>query len=176
MIVNVLLLTGLFFLNFLYQTDYTYKASDLRKIYYQAAKDKKTYERLAEHLAQYKGNDVLIQGFQAGIEGVGAKYASGLYAKIRHVRNSAKAFEEVVKKDPNNPEIRFLRYTIEYHVPRYLLMSGHLHDDKKVIFSSLLTYPRSGMDAEAFKIIREYFLRGDHSTAEEKKQLRNLGV
>ncbi|MDQ4141788.1 MAG: hypothetical protein M3142_14865 [Bacteroidota bacterium] len=173
---NVLLLTGLLFIYSFFQTEFTYKASDLRKIYYQAAKDKNTYEQLSRHLAQYKGNDVLIQGFQAGIEGVGAKYASGLYAKLRHVRSSAQAFEKVVKKDPGNPEIRFLRYIIEYHVPRYLLMSGHLEDDKKVIFNNLLTYPGSGIDAEAFKIMRDYFLKGDHSTAEEKKQLRNLGV
>ncbi|PSR52220.1 hypothetical protein AHMF7605_01130 [Adhaeribacter arboris] len=173
---NVLLLTGLLFYQFFFQTEFTYKPAELRKVYFQAAKDKNAYEQLAQQLAQYKGNDVLIQGFQAGIEGVGAKYASGLYAKLKHVRSSARAFEEVIKKDPRNPEVRFLRYTIEYHVPRYLLMSGHLQDDKKVIFSSLLTYPRSGMDADAFKIMREYFLRGDHSTNDEKKQLRNLGV
>ncbi|QMU29418.1 hypothetical protein [Adhaeribacter radiodurans] len=170
------LLTGLLFFQFFFQTDFTYKAADLRKLYYQAAKDKKTYEQLAQHLTQYKGNDVLIQGFQAGIEGVGAKYASGLYSKLKHVRNSAREFEEVVKKDPHNPEIRFLRYTIEYHIPRYLLMSGHLQEDKKVIFNSLLSHPRSGVDADAFKIMREYFLKGDHSTAEEKRQLLKLGV
>lgn len=173
---NVLLLTGLLFFYSFFQTDFTYKASDLRKIYYQAANEKQVYEQLAQHLANYKGNDVLIQGFQAGIEGVGAKYASGLYSKIKHVRNSAQAFEKVISKDPQNPEVRFLRYTIEYHIPRYLLMSGNLQEDKKIILNSLLTYPRSGVDAEAFKIMRDYFLRDNHSTADEKKQLRNLKV
>ncbi|QNF34275.1 hypothetical protein HUW51_16670 [Adhaeribacter swui] len=171
---NVLLLTGLLFIISFVQTDLTYKIPELRKMYFQAANEKEAYEQLAPHLARYKGNDVLIQGFQAGIEGVGAKYASGLYTKIKHVRNSAQAFEKVISKDPYNPEVRFLRYTIEYHIPRYLLMSGHLHEDKKVIMKSLLTYPDSGVDADAFKVMRDYFLRDDHTTTDEKKQLRNL--
>ncbi len=172
---NVLLLTGLLFYSF-FQTDLTYKVSDLRKVYFRAANEKQAYTQLSQHLAKYKGNEVLVQGFQAGIEGVGAKYASGLYSKLKHLRSSAQAFEKVISKEPYNPELRFLRYTIEYHVPRYLLMSGHLQDDKKVILKNLLTYPRSGVDPEAFKIMRDYFLRGNHSTADEKKHLRNLKV
>ena len=173
---NVLLLTGLLFIFSFFQTDFTYKPSDLRRIYFQAANEKHAYEQLAPHLAKYKGNDVLVQGFQAGIEGVGAKYASGLYSKLKHIRNSAQAFEKVISKDPTNPEVRFLRYTIEYHVPRYLLMSGHLQDDKKIILNSLLAHPRSGVDPEAVKIMRDYFLRGNHSNTDEKKQLRNLRI
>lgn len=173
---NVLLLTGLLFFYSFFQTEFTYKHADLRKIYFQAANEKKAYEQLVPHLAKYKGNDVLIEGFQAGIEGLGAKYVSGIYTKLKHIRNSAHAFEKVIDKDPQNPEIRFLRYTIEYHIPRYLLMSGHLQDDKKIILNSLLAYPRSNVDPEAVKVMRDYFLRDNHSTADEKKQLRNLKV
>ncbi|RDC62228.1 hypothetical protein [Adhaeribacter pallidiroseus] len=173
---NVLLLPGLLFIFSFFQTNLTYKAADLRNVYFKAANEQQAYEQLAPHLAKYKGNDVLIQGFQAGIEGVGAKYASGLYAKIKHVRKSAQDFEKVISKDPYNPEVRFLRYTIEYHIPRYLLMSGHLQEDKKVIFKSLLNYPDSGIEPDAFKIMRDYFLRGNHSTADEKQKLRNLKV
>ncbi len=171
---NVLLLTSLLFINLIFQTEFTYKASDLRKVYVTAAKDKNAYERLAKHLADYKGDDVLVKAFRAGIVGMGAKYAWGPYAKLKHVRSSAHLFEEILKEDPNNAEVRFLRYTIEYYVPRYLLMSGHLQDDKKVVLTSLFEYPNSKIKAEAFKIMREYFLEGDHSTDEEKKRLLNL--
>ncbi|CAA9227032.1 MAG: hypothetical protein AVDCRST_MAG95-814 [uncultured Adhaeribacter sp.] len=171
---NVLLLIGLLYFNFLFQTEYTYKVADLRQIYLQAANEEKTYDQLVRHLAKYKGNDVMVQAFQAGITGLGAKYASGLYSKLKHVRSSANQFEKVVERDPVNPEIRFLRYVIEYHVPRYLLMSGNLHEDKKIVMSSLLDYPRVKLDPEAAKIMRDYFVRGDHCTESEKKQLRNL--
>ena len=173
---NVLLLTSLLYFCSLFQTDLNYEVADLRKVYYQATKDKKTYDQLARHLAKYEGNDVMVQGFQAGIAGVGAKYASGFYAKLKLVRTASHAFEKVVKKDPHNPEIRFLRYTIEHHIPRYLLMSGHMQEDKKIVLNGLLTYPRSGIDAEVFKLMREYFLRSDHSTEEERKMLLNLKV
>lgn len=171
---NLLFITSLLFFNLLFQPEFTYKIPDLRKVYSQATKDKETYEQLAKHLADYKGNEVMVLGFQAGIQGVGAKYARGFYAKLKQVRTSAHLFEEVLKKDADNPEVRFLRYTIEYHIPRYLLMSGNLQDDKRIILNSLHTYPRSGIDAEAFRIMREYFLRGDHCSAEEKMRLRAL--
>lgn len=171
---NVLLLISLLFINTLFQNNLTYKISDLRKVYYQASKDRNAYDQLHQHLDNYKGTDLVVQGFRAGLEGMGAKYAWGPYAKLRQVRNSARLFEEILTKDPNNAEVRFLRYTVEYYIPRYLLMSGNLQDDKKVIFTNLLAYPKSRLDAESFKTMRDYFLKGNHSTEDEKKQLRNL--
>lgn len=163
------LLTGLFF-----QSEYTYKVPDLRHLYEKSAKDKATCEKLITHLNQYKGQDPVVLGFKAGVEGMMAKHAWSPYAKIKHLRTSADIFEKVIKKHPQVAEVRFLRYSLEFFIPSYLNMSGHLDEDKKIFLESLFRYPKSDIDAEVFNSIRGFLLRHpDQLTEQEKRQLYN---
>jgi hypothetical protein len=165
-----LLLTGLFI-----QTEFTYKVPDLRRLYEKSAKDKTTCEKLVKHLEQYKGYDPVILGFKAGAEGLMAKHAWSPYAKIKHLRTSAEIFQKVISKHPQVAEVRFLRYSLEFFIPRYLNMSGHLDEDKKVFLDSLFRYPKSDLDTDIYHTMRGFLLRHpDQLTEQEKKQLHNL--
>jgi hypothetical protein len=164
------LLTGLF-----YQTEFTYQVPDLRRLYEKGAKDKAICEKLLKHLNQYKGQDPVVLGFKAGVQGMMAKHAWGPYAKIKHLRTSAEIFENVIKKHPQVAEVRFLRYSLEFFIPRYLNMSGHLDEDKKIFLNSLFRYPKSDIDADIYQTIRGFLLRHpEQLTEQEKKQLHNL--
>lgn len=165
-----LTITGL-----IYQPAYTYKITDLRQLYAKGAKDKATCEKLVKHLSIYKGQDPVVLGFEAGVQGLMAKFAWGPYAKIKYLRTSAEMFENVISKHPQVAELRFLRYSLEFFIPRYLNMSGHLNEDKKVFLESLFRYPNSDMDADIYQSIRNFLLKHPEGlTEQEKKQLYNL--
>ena len=165
-----LFITGLFF-----QPEYTYKVTDLLKLYEKGAKDKATCEKLVMHLNNYNGHDPVVWGFKAGAEGMMAKHAWSPYAKIKHLRTSAEQFDEIIKKHPQIAEVRFLRYSLEFFIPRYLNMSEHLDEDKKIFLNSLFHYPKSDIDADIYQTIRSFLLRHpDQLTEQEKKQLHNL--
>ena len=171
----ILLALSLFLTSFTFRSEYTYHVHDLRLLYEKSAKDKATCEKLIKHLDNYKGQDPVVRGFRAGTHGMMAKYAWSPYYKIKHLRTSATLFEEVILKNPQVAEVRFLRYSLEYFIPKYLNMSGHLDEDKKIFLDSLFRFPKSDIDAEVYKIMRAFLQRHpDQLTDHEKKQLKNL--
>ncbi|WP_146895882.1 hypothetical protein [Adhaeribacter aerolatus] len=148
---------------------------DLRRLYEKGAKDEATCERLARHLHNYKGQDPVVLGFRAGTQGMLAKFAWGPYAKIKHLRTSSQLFDEVIKKHPLVAEVRFLRYSLEFFIPRYLNMSHHLEEDKKIFLNSLFRYPNSDIEADVYQAIRHFLLKHPEGlTEQEKKLLYNL--
>ncbi|MGV3585666.1 MAG: hypothetical protein ACO1OF_01590 [Adhaeribacter sp.] len=173
---HLLLLTlSLTFISFFLQTEYTYRVQDLRRLYEKGTKDKATCEKLVHHLKQYKGQDPVVLGFEAGVQGMMAKHAWSPYAKIKHLRTSAQIFEEVINRHPQVAEVRFLRYSLEFFIPRYLNMSEHLDEDKKIFLDQLFRYPNSSLDADVYRSIRGFLLKHpDQLTEQEKKQLYNL--
>jgi hypothetical protein len=163
--------------SFLFQPDYTYKVPDLRQLYAKGAKDKATCEKLARHLNNYKGQDPVVLGFEAGVQGLLAKFAWSPYAKIKYLRTADELFEKVIKKHPRVAEVRFLRYSLEFFIPRYLNMSEHLDEDKKIFLESMFRYPNSDLDADIYQAMRNFLLRHPEGLTEpEKKQLTNLKV
>lgn len=173
---HLLLLTlSLTITSFFLQTEYTYRIQDLRKLYERGTKDKPTCEKLLVHLNNYKGQDPVVLGFAAVTQGMMAKHAWSPYAKIKHLRTSAQIFEKVINKHPQVAEVRFLRYSLEFFIPRYLNMSEHLDEDKKIFLDHLFRYPNSSIDADVYRTIRGFLLRHpDQLTEQEKKQLDNL--
>lgn len=172
---QILLTLSLTITTLFYQIEYTYRVPDLRKLYEKGAKDKATCEKLVSHLNQYKGQDPVVLGFEAGVQGMMAKFVWSPYTKIKHLRTSAELFDQVVKKHPQVTEVRFLRYSLEFFIPRYLNMSEHLDEDKKIFLDSLFRYPNSDIDADVYRTIRGFLLRHpDGLTEPEKKQLHNL--
>lgn len=174
----ILLLTIFFFFTgFLFQSENSYKVHDLRHFLEKSAKDRAACERFVAHLDSYRGKDPVVLGFVAAAQGVMAKHAWSPYYKIKYLRTSALLFEQVIKNHPNVAEVHFLRYTVQFFIPRYLNMSDNLLEDKKVFIASMMNYPKSDLDAEALQIMRLFLLKHpEHLTEQERKFISNMKV
>ncbi|WP_242928545.1 hypothetical protein [Pontibacter vulgaris] len=153
-----------------------YKITDLREHYLMASKSSENARRFNDHMYKYKESNPVILAYRAASEATMAKHAWNPYQKMKHINKAAELFDEAVKRDSHNPEIRFLRFTMEHYVPRYLNMSAHLEEDKKYIIDSLRAHPRSGFSTEWARILRDFMLQKDHSTEAEKKLIRSLKI
>lgn len=172
---QIILSLCLTFTSLLFQPDYTYQVPALRQLYARSAKDKVTCEKLARHLGNYKGQDPVVLGLAAGVQGLMAKFAWSPYTKLKHLRTSSEQFEKIISKHPRVAEVRFLRYSLEFFIPRYLNLSEHLTEDKKVFLESLRQYPHSDLDPEIYQTMRNFLLRHPEGLTEaEKKQLANI--
>jgi hypothetical protein len=168
----VLLLTG-----FLFQSESSYKVHDLRYFMEKSAQEKEVCERFVAHLGNYKGKDPVVLGFRAAAQGIMAKHAWSPYYKLKYLRHSAQLFEQVIKAHPGVAEVHFLRYTVQFFIPRYLNLSHNLEEDKKVFMASLLAFPKSGLDPEAVQIMRRFLMKHpEHLTEQELKLITNLKV
>jgi hypothetical protein len=174
-----ILLLSLFFLfaGLLFQSENTYKVHDLRHFLEKSAQDRATCERFVAHLDKYRGKDPVVLGFGAAAQGIMAKHAWSPYHKLKYLRTSALLFEQVLKAHPQMAEVHFLRYTVQFFIPRYLNMSDNLLEDKKVFVASMLAYPKSDLDAEAVQLMRLFLLKHpEHLTEQERKLISNLKV
>jgi hypothetical protein len=152
----------------LHASDSRYAISQLRSLYPKASQEESTGRKFYEQMAAYKGSEPVVLGYKAVSEALMAKFVWSPYQKIKHVRNSGKIFQEALSQHPRHPEVRFLRYTVEYSVPRYLKMSEHLAEDRDLIADHLLRFPESGVDPEGFRLMSAFMLKENHLSAAEK--------
>ncbi|MEJ8801716.1 hypothetical protein [Pontibacter sp. H249] len=153
-----------------------YNLSTLRQEYLKASKDEAAAKRFHKKMAAYEEKHPVRLAYRGASEAVMAKYAWNPYSKLKHVKTAAGIFEEAVGMDETNPEIRFLRFTVEHYIPRYLNLSGNLEADKAAIIEGLKKHPKSGMPTEMAKTIQSFMLTKDHCTEAEKQVIKSIVI
>ncbi|GAB3526760.1 hypothetical protein GCM10027443_02370 [Pontibacter brevis] len=177
MLKKILLLSLLvFFCSSTWADTTRYNVSQLRLQYLQASKEEAVAKQFHEKMSGYNENDPLVLAYKAASEAVMAKYVWNPYSKLKQIKTANAIYEDAVAMDKNNAEIRFLRFTLQHYVPRYLNLSPHVEEDKKMIIKSLQAYPNSGLSKPLARTIRDFMLTKDHCTEAEKKILRNINI
>ncbi|MCB2377826.1 hypothetical protein LGH70_09555 [Hymenobacter sp. BT635] len=150
-----------------------YHLSALRRHYEQAAADKSAGEKFYKLMADYNDKDAVILGYKGAAEAIRARDAS-MFNKLSYVQAASRTFDQAVALDPNNAEVRFLRFSVETNLPSFLGLSQHVDDDRQLLVQTLLKHPKSGLDAEAFQTVRGFLVSRGHVSDEEAQQLNRI--
>ncbi|WP_305013938.1 hypothetical protein [Hymenobacter mellowenesis] len=150
-----------------------YHPAILRRHYEQAAADKTAGEKFYKLLADYKDRDALVLGYKAAAEAIRARDAS-MFNKLTYVQDAARTFEQAVSLDPRNPEIRFLRFSVESNLPAFLGLSKHVDEDKELLLNAALNHPGTGLDAEAFRTVRGFLVGRGHVSDDDAQKLSKV--
>ncbi|MER2997093.1 hypothetical protein [Pontibacter populi] len=153
-----------------------YKLSELRVEYLAASKDEEAANQFHDKMEKYTGKEPVVLGYKAASEAVMAKYVWNPYFKLKHLNAAMALFEEAVALNKANPEIRFLRFIVEYHIPDYLNMSQHMAEDKAIIIEGLVEHPKSGINKALAQTMRDVMLEKERCTPEEKQLLKSLKI
>jgi hypothetical protein len=153
-----------------------YKLSDLRVQFIEASQDSRAGRDFHKLMSNYEDSNPVVLAYKAVSEAIMAKHVWNPYFKMKYLQTSSEIFEEAVKLDAANPEIRFLRFTVEHYVPRYLNMSKNLQDDKAKIIAGLERHPNSGLSTDMARKMRDFMLTKDHCTEQEKKKLKRIPI
>ncbi|RYE91051.1 MAG: hypothetical protein EOO37_01355 [Cytophagaceae bacterium] len=151
----------------------TYEPATLRRQYQEAAASKEAGDKFYDLLHGYTEQNALVLGYKAASEAIKARDASMLN-KLTYVQQAARTFEQAVNLDPDNAEIRFLRFSVESNVPPFLGLSKHVDEDKKFLLDAALQYPHSGLDAEGFRAVRSFLVERKHVSETEAQQLAQI--
>ncbi|KAA6432282.1 hypothetical protein ACD591_20540 [Rufibacter glacialis] len=170
------LLSLCLFLVALQQKADPYAHSSLLAYYQTATKDEGIARKFITLMDNYQGRDPLKLGYKAVSHAIMAKHVWSPYAKMKYLRQSSQIFEEAVALDKHDPEVRFLRFSIENYIPRYLNMSNNLAEDKKVFMAAIMRHPRSGISSETVKIMRDFLVRKDLLTKQEQQQMEKINL
>lgn len=151
----------------------SFQPAALRRHYEQAAADKQAGEKFYNLLRDYAGQDALVLGYKAASEAIKARDASMLN-KLTYVQQAARTFDQAVRLDSDNAEIRFLRFSVESNLPPFLGLSKHVEEDRAFLLQAALQHPGSGMDAEAFQTVRGFLVGRGHVSDDEAQRLARV--
>ena len=81
--------------------------------------------------------DPVVLAYKGVSEALMAKVKWDPFSKLAHLADARDMIDDAIKMDHDNLEVRFLRFSLEYHVPQIFRISRNMEEDKGVILSNL---------------------------------------
>lgn len=143
---------------------------DIRKQYVQGAENEETAEKLLKAL---KAADTPVTlAYKGAAQAVMAKYATLPSKKYSLAKKGLEMIDNAIAKDPENIEIRYLRFTIQENVPGFLGLSGDMDKDKAVIVKNVSKRKEYQIDDAFLKEMVLFMIDSEECSDEEIEKLK----
>lgn len=128
-------------------------------------------EKLVDYLEEInkKGNE-LLKVYKGAALATTANCEFMPWNKLKNFNNGKSYIESAVNNDPENLEIRFIRFTIQSNIPS-LLNYDNIEEDKDFILKKLLLQSTEKDKSEMNIRIIDYMKNSSHLTLEEQDDL-----
>lgn len=141
---------------------------EIRSLYLKSHKDEACCSELLKKLQNI---DPLKEPVAAGYKGCAtmmmANYTYNPARKLSAFYEGRDLLENVIQKNSENPELRYLRYTIQTNVPSFIGYNKAIESDKKFLIAQV----NNLSDAALKKMIADYLRHSERVTGEEKNKL-----
>jgi hypothetical protein len=114
----------------------------------------------------------LLLGYMGTLEALKAKHAWNPYNKIKYVSRSLKTMHNAILQDPDNLEIRFMRFSIEHYTPAFLGFSKNLNDDREAMIAIIKNNNYGTADFELSQNIIKFLIESNRCTPSEIQFLK----
>ena len=111
--------------------------SEIRALYFNTADNISKCNSLKSLLNSIENKNNIINAYIGANTLLYCKYSDNSFKKYNYFKIGKKMIEDAVKLDPNNLEIKFLRYINQINAPWYLNYKCSIKDDLKFINSNL---------------------------------------
>ena len=102
-----------------------------------------------------------------------AEYSFNPYSKLSFFKKGKNKIEKAIKLKPNNPELRFIRLSVQVNIPSFLGYNDEIKSDKNRVMSALQS-KTFGSDIRFNKKVIEFLSNQNLISASEKKALIDL--
>lgn len=153
----------------------------IRKLFYEAVESEEKLEELEKFFNKNFTERALIYhpillAYTGAIDALKAKHAFNPFTKFSKVVSSLNILERAVSREPNNLEIRFIRFSILHNLPGFLGYSKERNDDICVIVDQLEKKDYILYDPKLQKNVIEFMLDSKRLNASQTVQLKKLAV
>ncbi len=146
---------------------------EIRLAFYEATLDSKKSIPLINKINAIKNPPALLLAYKAATEAVMIKTKWSPFAKFSLLKKSRSSFVEAVEKNSKDVEIRFLRFSVQHHIPEFLGYSKNLDEDKDFIVARIEDYKREAIvNNEMVSYIIDFLIASDRCTAEEIEKVK----
>jgi len=110
---------------------------DVRSMYFKSIDNISKCNSLKVLLNSIENKDNTINAYVGSNTLLYCKFTDDVFEKFSYFEEGKKMIEEAIKMDPNNLEIRFLRYINQKNTPWILNYKNNIKEDYKFITSNL---------------------------------------
>jgi hypothetical protein len=109
---------------------------EVRKAYYLAVDNEESLKAFENILINFNNPDNTILGYIGMSFMLKAKYSWLPNDKWEYFNKGKKFLESAISNDPNNIELRFMRFCIQNNTPSFLAYNKNLEKDREYIFKA----------------------------------------
>lgn len=121
---------------FLLFIDFSLAGHDLKLVrqeFYHAVESREAAQSLYNRLKTAHRGSPILTAYYGSAQTLLAKHSWNPYKKMSLLKSGLADIGTAVQESPENLEIRFLRFSIEYYIPSFLGLSSHLEADQRKI-------------------------------------------
>lgn len=149
------------------------KLSLIRKHYLQATSDLEELEDLWDLVKAYTLEDAsVLFAYKAAARALQAKDSWVPHKKWTYIKEAMQMFKEVIKLDPEQVEIRFLRLTVQHNTPELLDLSENIEEDINSIREHLPRFKAFNMDEGQALFILDFIEKSERLDSGAIAQLK----
>ena len=122
-----MLLLSVLFMNFSFKN---LDLNEVRTSYNKAVQDKKLCEKMIEELELSKEKSVISLAYLGAYQTIWANHVFNPLSKLATFKNGKNNIELAISKEPENVEIRYIRFSVQKNAPSFLGYNSHLKGDR----------------------------------------------
>lgn len=129
------------------------------------------YSELSRRTAE--GKNPLLLAYMGAVQAQLARHTWSPVRKLQYLQLADQTLRQALAMEPNNPEIRFLRFSYQHHVPEFLGLSQDLETDRSYLVSFIAQDAEHNLDMDLVQEMKEFLTNSGRCTLEE---LEIMGV
>ncbi len=113
--------------------NFSFNNSDLNEVrssYSKAVLDKKLCEKMIEELELSKQKSAIALAYLGAYQTIWANHVFNPLSKLATFKKGKNNIELAISKEPENVEIRYIRFSVQKNAPSFLGYNSHLKEDK----------------------------------------------
>lgn len=108
----------------------------VRAGYTQAVSDKEMCKEMIKELSKLKSQSATHLAYLGGLQTIWANHVFSPISKLRTFKEGKGNIEQALKLEPDNPELRFIRLSVQKNAPSFLGYSANIKEDVKFIMEN----------------------------------------
>ena len=144
------------------------KVETVRNLFYEASVNKSAAAKFQKALSVVdKNSSPVLLCYKGVAEMMQAKHVFSPFIKLAKFKNGKSMIEESISRDPDDLELRFLRFSIQSNLPAFLNYDSQIPGDKKKLING---YSRI-KDVELRRRVVDYLSTSKYCTVDELKKI-----
>lgn len=167
---KLLIILSMLFMNAVSQSE-ELDLTEIREGYFHSSFGKDKIAGFNEQLLKIEKRTAIVVAYDAATKAILTRTTWNWFKKLEYLDESRMLFEQAVKMDSTDVEIRFLRFTVEDRIPFYLGYSDHMEFDKSVILKNIDNYDVENINPEILQFLQMRLKESGEFSEEELKML-----